>query len=332
MKSKNVLLFGFGLVVTLLVVSCQSETEPALATLSVEPITTTVVSQLSLESTTSSPLPTITSVINVEKTSDLIPDPTASITVALETATPLPTLATPTIVAAMLTPLPTLAGEELELAVAELLENPMDCGVPCWWGAIPGVATINEIRHALAPYNFDIYEYQYQDETEQITVLRVGIGHDEDLNDFNIRIGYGFSNSILIDVSAYSPAVSEILTNYGQPDEVWIETMGFEREGDLPVRLNLVYLQAGMAVGYVVDGDIQDDVVIGCFTDEEMGRLRLITPDTAMSHEDFPTIFEEDRRYLSLEEAADLSIDDFMQRFTDPTQPHCIATPAELWE
>ena len=47
---------------------------------------------------------------------------------------------------------------------------------------------------------------------------------------------------------------------------------------------------------------------------------------------DFTPIFELDRRYLSLEEATSLTMDDFMQQFSDPTQPQCIETPIELWE
>ena len=328
MNAKYNLLFGFGWIVTLLAVSCQSETKPALATSPVELTTSTLVSQLSLDLTTSSPLPTTTSVVNIEKTSDLVPDLTASATIALETATPLPVLATPTIIVATLTPLPTFAGEDLELAVAELLISPMNCDVPCWWGAIPGVTSLYEIRHAISPYNFHISEYE---EEGKVVYLLVETGYVEEQGDYEIGIVYNFSNGLLIGVTAYSESLWELLVKYGQPDEVWLETMSTERE-TLPFRLNLVYLQEGLAVGYVVDGDIQDNEAIGCFTNDETGYLRLITPDTATSHEDFPPIFEEDRRYLSLEDATDLSIDDFMQRFTDPTQPHCLETPAELWE
>ncbi len=67
---------------------------------------------------------------------------------ATATATTIPTL----------TPLPTFAPEELETAVADLLANPMNCDVPCWWGAVPGVTSLDEIKHAVSPYNFDIYE------------------------------------------------------------------------------------------------------------------------------------------------------------------------------
>lgn len=239
--------------------------------------------------------------------------PRATIQVTrLVTPTPTPS---PTAVPPTLTPLPTIAAEELETAVADLLANPMNCDVPCWWGAIPGITSLNEIKYAVSPYNFDIYEYE---ENGEVIILRLGIGYVEWSGDFEVRVGYGFSHSILLDVLAYSPPISEFLAQYGQPDEVWLETMSFMRE-TLPFRLNMVYLQEGMAVGYVVDGDIQDDIVIGCFAAEETGRLRLIVPNTATSYRDFPTIFEEERRYLPLEEATNLTMEDFVRRFGDPT-------------
>jgi hypothetical protein len=287
--------------------------------------TDATISQPALELTTTSlPVPTVTA---VETTS--VPDSASLITPVSETVTSSPISATPTIVVTTLTPLPTLEGEELETSVARLLENPMNCDVPCWWGAIPGVTSINEIKHAISPYNFDIYEY-YDEEGK--VYFRLGIGHVEERNDFEVRLVYGFSDSILAGVTAYSPSISEFLAKFGKPDEIWIETKSYKREGNLSVRLNLVYLQKGMAVGYVVDGDIQDDIVTGCFADKEKGRLFLLVPDTATSYRDFTPIFELERHYLLLEEATSLTMDDFMQQFSDPSQPQCIETPTELWE
>jgi hypothetical protein len=322
MKAKYTLLFGFGWIVTLLTVSCESDTKPALATSPVELMTSTVVSQLSLELTTSSPLPTTTPVVNVENTPDLVLSPTASATVA-------PGTATTTIVVATPAPLPTLEGEELELAVAELLANPMNCDMPCWWGAIPGVTSLYEIRHAISPYNFHISEYE---EEGDVVYLLVETGYVQEQGDYEIGVVYNFSHSTLVGLTAYSPPISEILVKYNQPDEVWFSAFNDPREEHPTVWLNIVYLHIGMAANYVVDRVLQNDMAVGCFTDEATGRLRLITPNRATNYEDFSPLFSEDRHYTPLEEATSLTVEDFIQRFTDPTQPHCIETPAELWE
>jgi hypothetical protein len=62
---------------------------------------------------------------------------------------------TPTI--PTLTPLPTFAPEELETAVADLLANPMNCDVPCWWGAIPNDTTFFEIYQFLELHQLTDY-------------------------------------------------------------------------------------------------------------------------------------------------------------------------------
>lgn len=319
---------SFGLMTILFLVACQAGGESRESSITTTPTATNIVmGQVLSESTLTVLPPTAVVAIKVETTSTSVVAPTASSPIAVETVMPLPTSLTPTEVAVTLTPLPTLAADELESAVGELIANPMNCDEPCWWGAIPGITSLDEIKHAVSPYNFDIYESVVD---EQLTILRLGIGYIEERNDFEIRIGYGFSNSILTTVSAYSPSVFEVLARYGQPDEVWLAT-GITPL-PIPVRLNLVYYQEGMAFGYVVDGVIENHMFKGCFTAEKAGRLRLIASNSATSYKDFPTIFEDDRRYLLLEEDTSLTMEDFMQRFSDPTQPQCIETPVELWE
>ena len=236
---------------------------------------------------------------------------------ATATASPMPTL----------TPLPTFAPDELETAVTDLLANPMNCDVPCWWGTVPNITRFNEIKHAISPYDFHISEYE---ENGEVVYLLLETGYVEEQGDYEIGIVYNFSDSILVGVTAYSPSISEVLAKYGQPGEVWLAT-GIT-PAPIPFRLNLVYLQEGMAFGYVIDGDAQSGMFKGCFADEEMGRLRLLAPNTATSYKDFTPIFELDRRYLPLEEATDLSMAKFMQQFSDPNQPQCLETPIKLWD
>jgi hypothetical protein len=206
----------------------------------------------------------------------------------------------------------------------------MNCDVPCWWGAVPGITSIDEIKHALSPYNFGTYEYE---EGGEVVHLRLDIENNEEQGGFEARIVYNFSSTILVGVTAYAPSISEFLAKHGQPDEVWLQAIGFWPPGRfLPVRLKMIYFDEGMAVGYVADGDIQEDVVIGCFANEETGSFRLISPDSATNYRDFSPVFEMDARYRTLEYATDLTTEDFMQRFSDPTQPQCVETSTELWQ
>ncbi len=322
MKLKYTFLFRFNLVVMLLFVSCQSEIEST-TVVTATTLTNTVVPQLSLAPTMTTPI----TAIEVDPTSNHTPSSTSS-TIIPQTATP--TAAAPTTVAATLTPLPTLAADELEMAIEDLLANPMNCDVPCWWGAIPGVTNMNEVKHAISPYNFDIFEY----EVDGGIFLRLGIGRVEERNDFEVKIVYSFSDSILTGVTAYTPSISETLAKHGQPDKVWVSAMNDPREQPPLIWFVIVYFQEGIGIGYVVDGDSQDDIITGCVANEDTERLRslrLVIPGSATDYRDFPSIFTEERLYLPFEEATDLAIEDFMQLFSDPSQPQCIETPFDLW-
>lgn len=317
----------FGLITMLLLVACQLEREPAIINTPLATVTNTV--KAPLEPTLTLLRPTTTKVIEIETMSTPVNVSTASATAVLETAASPSAFVTPTITAVTLTPLPTLAADDLAAAVAELLANPMNCEVPCWWGAIPGVTSLDEITHAVSPYNFHMSEYA---EDEEVIYLLLEMEYVEDQANYEIGIVYNFSQSILIGITAYSPSIFEVLARFGHPDGVWLLALNDPREDHPTVWLNMVYLQKGMAVGYVVDADIQGDMVKGCFANEETGRLRLIEPDNAISYQEFSPIFGQDRLYLPLGEAANLTIGEFMQRFSDPAQPQCIEMPAELWE
>lgn len=259
--------------------------------------------------------------------------PTATATILAVTATIAPT-ATPSLtptprLAPTLTPLPTLTGEELEIALENLLANPMNCDVPCWWGAIPGITQIGEFKHQLDPYNFDMYEYQ----DYEFSYLRLGIGYVEERNDFAIRIGYRFSGTLLSGVSAYAIPIADVLARYGQPDEIWFTSEDVLREEFLLMRLNLVYFGKGIVAGYLLHGTVENEVATTCLNwENDRGSLRLVVPNTITNYQDFSPIFERDRRYLPLAEATSITVEEFMEMFSNPDAEHCLQTPISLWQ
>jgi hypothetical protein len=328
MKLEHVFFYSVSLVVILSLVSCQSEIELTALTPTVA-VTSTDVFESMLESQMPlSPTPTETAIVMVKTTP--VSDSTALSTIVSETQTPSSALATQTIVVDTLTPLPTFEIEKLEVAVEELLANPMNCDVPCWWGAIPNKTTVFEVQQFLTLHEFTNYQH---DENQIPDYIELWFDYEENEERIYFPVRYSFENHLLkIVYAGQAPRLSNILRKYGKPDEIWIETKSYKREGNLSVRLNLVYLQKGMAVGYVVDGDIQGDIVTGCFADKETGILHLLVPDVVTSYKDFVSIFSLERHYLLLEEATSLTMDDFMQQFSDPSKPQCIETPTELWE
>jgi hypothetical protein len=171
---KYALLFGFALVIVLLLNSCRPETEPAVQNPPIARSTNTATSQ-------AAQLPITRAAVTLEPSST----PTPSATIAVETPTPLPALATPTIIAITLTPLPTFPADELETAVAELLANPMNCDVPCWWGAMPGVTTVFEVQQFLNLHQLTDYRHN---ENQVPDYIELFIGFDGE--QFGYRVMY----------------------------------------------------------------------------------------------------------------------------------------------
>ena len=311
------ILSSFCFVAILLLVSCQPETETSIVTIPAVDVFPTDIPHPSLEPTRTASGPTAT--VTVKPTST--PVPTMSATIVAE-------VTTPTITAVTLTPLPTFTAIQLEMAVAELLANPMNCDVPCWWGAIPSETTVFEVQEFLTLYQYENYFTRDNDHDQIPDYIELESG--KGLFDFNVR--YGFENTVLTSLTSFqSPTISSVIRKFGQPDEVFISAENDPRQQPPLIRFTIDYLQQGISVGYVVNGEFQDDVVRGCFTEEKAGRLNLVVPSSATSYKDFTT-FNEELVYLSLEESTDLTIEDFMQLFSDPNQPQCIETPIELWE
>ncbi len=304
--------FLLSLTAVLFLISCSAAETPT------PTITKTAVSHPSPMPTSTVPPPTATQTA--------VPIPTAS-------ATATPEVPTPTITAPTLTPLPTFAPDELETAVDELLADPMTCDVPCWWGAIPGTTTIDEIKHTISPYNFETYEYEGEGEGD--VYLFSGLGYTEE-SGFSTRIVYGFSDGILIGITARIPSATDFLAEYGQPDEIWVSAMNSPREMSPIIWFTIVYLQKDMGINYIVDGDIQSDVMAGCIADETTDQLPLLNmmiPENSTHYTDFTGgIFDKERRYIPLEEATGLTIEEFVQFFSNPSQSQCFETPMELWE
>lgn len=310
MMKNGAFLFSLGVLVMLSLVSCQVGEETAVAN-------------------TQTPVTTPTALAAVS-TATLTPTATME-------ATPLPTATATQTPVVTLTPLPTFAPDELETAVADLLANPMNCDVPCWWGAIPDETTFFEIHQFLELHQLtDYMRYLSQEAPNDRFELLMGYYNDENGDGrYDFRVSYGFQNDVLTSlVSGHAPLISDVIEKFGQPDEILISASNDVRTWPPLIKIYLVYLQESMALGYVTVGDVQSDLVKACFADE-MGFIHLKQPNSVTHrtlYEDFSMFYPEDNLYFPLEEATGLTMKDFMEDFSDPTQSQCIETPIGLWE
>ena len=314
-------LIAFGLL--LAVVGCRPTTES-------DGVSTNVVTEQVL------PTPIITSTLpkateEVKLPTSTLPQPTISPTI-MPTNVPSPTaIYTPI---PTNTPRPTLPPDEAQILILDLLENNAECQLPCWWGFIPGETNWQTAEESLSRIASRIVTTGKPPEYYAEVFLVVS----EEISPIPLRHIYAIRNDIIdvIDVEAVGTStydVSQILSAYGPPEEVWLLTGSMPLEGDLPFEFALFYPQQGFMVDYGVQGQVQGEYVLGCPEFDDLVLMTLWSPEKELT---FSEVISRRSgvnaaRYKSLETATDMTIGDFFQVFKEADNLECLQTPAELW-
>jgi len=187
----------------------------------------------------------------------LAPTPKAVATIQLPTITPRPSAtstpsptatASPTITS---TPVPTLTADKMQALVRKMLQDNGGCELPCWWGFTPGKTAWQVAENFFLSHGKKIGEY----DNSQVTVYTVDFyipNHGSRINQ-----DYYTINGDVIDViiARAVPAVHDeqldygdaqlagdwslymlpqMLTTYGQPSEVLLETFTGTPDGGRP--------------------------------------------------------------------------------------------------
>lgn len=127
-----------------------------------------------------------------------------------------------------------------------------------------------------------------------------------------------------------------LLANYGQPDEVWIQTnrsaYGFPSN---VFRFVLYYSEKGILTLAAVDGEVVGDVVRACPHQAIGGPLNLFRPGLGLPFEEAQNrsgIFGgSNEGYLPLQDVTDLSMEEFYLRYREEGPQECLETPKFLW-
>lgn len=307
-----------------LIVGCTSQT--------VEPITNQVVAQATAIQTH---IPTVESSatstkIAASKTPTATALPTATFTA---TATPVPS-PTATQIA---TPRPTIPPDEVRAFALQLLEPDASCRYPCFWSFVPGQSRFEEVESFLLTFAQDIYY------SEGLSGLKI-ISVTAPLPEASVRPGFAafidpvflFEERVLVkaDISlGESPhnSPTQILQEYGKPDEIWINTIGHKRETP-PFRMTFLYLEQGFGLLYGIDAKLEDKTITACFDNSMPVGTNLAVWKPGISERIFrepPLVSFEQTK--TLEDATGLTIDDFYTLFTDATASLCLQTDATLW-
>jgi hypothetical protein len=252
-----------------------------------------------------------------------------------------PTLPSPTVATVpnpvlppTLTPRSTLPPDQAQALVLDLLETNGGCQLPCWWGLRPGVtewATAYNFLNTLAL------------EIRSTAVTRATVFFQfPDINGGNrFQHDYGIRDGIIdiihpqIVTREYD--LPEALTTLGQPTVVQIRTFSATSEGILPLYLVLTYADQGIVISYTTESVLDGAILRGCPQDGSHDPLLWLwspngDPQTMTQIGESAYGVGEADFYLSIEEATNLTIQDFYRLFNDQENAICLETPASLWQ
>jgi hypothetical protein len=270
--------------------------------------------------------------------------PTRSIT---PTKSPSPTYTlTPTVIPSMtaLPILPTLSPSEAVTLIKDLLVNNAGCKLPCWWGFTPGTSVWNTADQFFesftlvdGPVFYEVdhirkvgYEIKFRSDERELA-FGVGVDDNEVISDFGIPPV----------TSIYGYKLDQLLTNNGQPEEVWLAPMP-DTPGGSWYYLVLYYPTQGIMARYggsatpSITLNDNGEAIINSLQICPLGvgpELWLVPPNTlngvkgnsALGGEAFTDIL------IPIKQATGLSIEEFYKTFRTGDSSTCFDTSSESW-
>jgi hypothetical protein len=321
------LIAGVVLLVLLVPSACRSEqpaTPPTLAATvpQVMATPTPMPSKTLAPSQAPTDAPTITRTLEPSPTATIIPSPTIS-----------------------LTPLATLAPTQAYNRLVGLIFDNGGCKLPCWWGITPGKSSWGEAYNYLHTFAISI-DVRKPVQSSATRLLHTGLeatiyyhlpGVPEP-SYFEVWTASGIVDTVSVyEASTVRYQLAQLLTNYGKPAEVYINTFPSSSTNTVPMLLILHYPEQGILAFYNTDARIVNGTVTVCQL-ENNPMLRLWAPageekDRLEKQDLFALVgnWKSSKPLLPLNEASSLSIDDFYKLFKSPGNG-CIKSPAELWK
>jgi hypothetical protein len=253
---------------------------------------------------------------------------------------------------------PTLSAEGAYELVLQLLEDNSNCQLPCWWGITPSVTRSQDAISFLNSFSPVIAGSSMRIDRGG---MRLQIPNGDGLLSTSIEYNSidGIVDSLRIGVSqlvqnenggyddvhgdpdfaraTQALMLPEILKTYGQPKEVLISTYSLQPLG-WPVffDIQLFYPEHGFLMVYHTLMEFShDEYIKGCPSNSaisiglwEAGKYSSVN-DVPRNIRDNISIFSLSS-YLPLNEATDMSIQDFYDAFSDDEEL-CLETPSSLW-
>jgi hypothetical protein len=278
-----------------------------------------------------------TAEISVIPTAAIAPISTERTVAQTTTTAPIAT-SIPSTATSVPSPVPTLSLAEKEAIASELYNTNANCKLPCWWGIVPGETEWQTAKLFLDTIATKIIT-NAESEFDPYYSTSVTVPVPEDLSEISLlEHTFIVEDGIIVEIKPEGPwgtrkvdIVSEILSTYGRPTEVWLDTLG-ENYGDnyFPFRVALFYPEQGLLVRYFDEAELTDGYVTGC-PQEDSATFVLWSPKRNLTFLETLSRQQGVQYYKPLEEVTEMDIETFYQIYLDPDTEICIETPAELW-
>lgn len=273
--------------------------------------------------------------------------PTISTSLFLDTPTRRPSLTPRPSPSPTWTPLPTLSSIEAEQTVVELLKFNAGCRLPCWWGITPGETRWDESEQFLSTFAVRIGQGQerafqegdgFHYYTNYSVIYFIPEQNTEGRTVYSVRDGIIIGFSVDSQGNEFSYQLHQLLSVYGQPQEVYILTYPSVPFDVLPFRILVRYPEQGIYAIYEYPAKNDGNTITSC-PDSRGPSLHLDSPN--QPYEKYLIPFEETAKRLmgvnendslvDLQTATQMDVKTFYEIFKFPDLGLCLKTSANLW-
>ena len=262
------------------------------------------------------------------------PTPFATTRVSpIRTKTDIPTLSPTKATWAIWTPEALAPLSTAKSNVAELLKTNGGCSLPCWWGIEPGQTDFAGAFKRLSPLTTFIAVKKNDDMGGLDAEMRFPMPENNPNRELTITLKVKKEIIQQIEVSPGSGSqyhFSQLLKDYGNPEEVWVEGL-IDPTSNNPFTILFYYPQKGIVATFWADAIDQGEKLQVCPGAISPILLVLWEPDGKESFIDFTEktyglayIKEEKRSLFLLEQVT-------RQTLLEISRNNCFITPKIIW-
>ncbi len=233
------------------------------------------------------------------------------------------------------TPLPKLSKDDSLARTLDLLNANSSCALPCWWNIVPGKTNMRVAMNELLSF---------------VSKATMGSGNGVVVGEFLYLVPKSISSIGFIDVTLTSRSdtvdqidvanlnswkyqLPSLLQTYGMPTSVWLRTYKSDYrmpQNTVPFLVALFYQEKGiLAMFGETNGQVLGATIRGCIVGT--AGLTLWSPAQNLNFDDVSTWKDYYDPYMTLEDASEIDVETFYERYKSGDTLPCIDTPAELW-